>query len=197
MIDDDIHRYIRLQSDSANPAPKSSAAHTAQILTRHDANRISNGLDAQHYDAFVLFADADIAFATKLIAKLEDVYNLKLCTKNRDLIGGHVFEHSVIMKLISERCNKLVIVVTQAFLECPLYSFFVNYSLALGIEQQLNKIVPLRLGHCEMPMELSYYVLLDYTRDDIFNNFWEKLYCSVRTASPTVISRRATSVRYV
>lgn len=44
----------------------------ANILTVDDATLAQQGLPPQQYDAFVLFADEDIDFATEIIEKMED-----------------------------------------------------------------------------------------------------------------------------
>lgn len=49
------------------------------------------------------------------------------------MIGGLTFEHDAIMRLISERCQRLVVVVSQSFLNSPANKFFVIFAQALGI----------------------------------------------------------------
>lgn len=75
------------------------------IVTIDDLKRIDKGLGPQIYDAFVLFENDDIAFATGLIEIMENKYNLKFCVKERDLIAGKS-EHEAIIKLITERFVK-------------------------------------------------------------------------------------------
>lgn len=57
----------------------------------------------------------------------------QLCLKDRDLIGGVTFEHEAVMTLISERCNRLIVIVSTNFLKSPANKFFLNYAQALGI----------------------------------------------------------------
>lgn len=101
-------------------------------MTIDDVNRISEGLDPQTYDAFVLFADDDIDFATELIETMEKQYNLKFCVKGRDLVGGG-FEHDSVIKLISERCRRLIVILSPAFLESSSNKFFYSFAQAIGI----------------------------------------------------------------
>ncbi|KAF2887826.1 hypothetical protein ILUMI_18347 [Ignelater luminosus] len=89
------------------------------ILTHDDLKRYEQGLGPQLYDAFILFADDDIVFATELIEYLEKHYKLKVCVKDRDLVPG-VFEHESVIKLIAERCNRLVAVFSPSFF-CKLF----------------------------------------------------------------------------
>lgn len=48
------------------------------IITKDDIIRAQEGLSPQLYDAFVLFADEDVDFATELIEKMEN-YGFKVC----------------------------------------------------------------------------------------------------------------------
>lgn len=102
------------------------------ILTVDDVTRINQGLEPQKYDAFVLFADEDIDFATMLIDTMEKQYHLKLCVKDRDVIGGTV-ELDVIVKLISQRCNRLIVIISQSFLGSAWNKFFVCFAQSVGI----------------------------------------------------------------
>uniref|UniRef100_A0A0K8TL98 Putative tir domain protein n=1 Tax=Tabanus bromius TaxID=304241 RepID=A0A0K8TL98_TABBR len=144
------------------------------VITNDDITRLQQGQGPQKYDAFVLFADEDIDFADELIERMQN-FGLKLCVKERDLLGGIPFEHEAIMRLISERCNRLVIVVSPNFFRSPANSFFVSYAAALGIEQRRRKIVPCVYRACELPPTLSFYFLLYYERSGRFWNFWDKL----------------------
>lgn len=58
---------------------------------------------------------------------------LQLCVKDRDLISGATFEHEAVMQLISERCNRLLVVLSPNFLNSPANKFFLNYAQAVGI----------------------------------------------------------------
>lgn len=59
-------------------------------------------------------------------------YIFQLCLKDQ-LLGGIIFEHEAVMKLISERCNRLIIIISPNFLKSPANKFFLNYAQALGI----------------------------------------------------------------
>lgn len=36
------------------------------------------GMENQYYDAFLLYADEDVKFATEMVDKLENLHNLKV-----------------------------------------------------------------------------------------------------------------------
>lgn len=125
-----------------------------------DIHRLNQGQETQHYDAFLLYAVQDTSFATEMVQKLEEEYKLKvlysmdmckiwlfytdlitveqsycfqLCLKERDLIPGLPFEHEAIMRLISDRCNRLLIIISPDFLQSMENEFFINYAQALSI----------------------------------------------------------------
>ncbi|XP_046389682.1 myeloid differentiation primary response protein MyD88 isoform X2 [Ischnura elegans] len=154
---DERDRHIAVESDK-------------HILTVDDVCRIEKGLQPQNYDAFLLYAEEDVDFAMEIIEKMEKDYGLKLCIKDRDLVGGLTFEHEAIMKLISERCNRLIVVVSPNFLKSEANKFFVTFAQALGIEQRQRKVVPCLYQRCQLPPELSYYFLLDFNRAVVFRN---------------------------
>lgn len=64
---------------------------------------------------------------------MENEYGLKLCVKERDLVAGIAFEHRAIIELISERCNRLIVIISPAYLKSQVNKFVVNYAVALGI----------------------------------------------------------------
>ncbi|KAK9501896.1 hypothetical protein O3M35_012534 [Rhynocoris fuscipes] len=149
------------------------------ILTVDDISLAQNGLELQYYDAFLLYSETDGDFALEVVNKLENKYGLKLCVKDRDLVGGISFEHEAIMRLISERCNRLIIIVSPSFLNSPANKFFVTYAQAIGIERGQRKIIPCIYKKLFLPPQLSCYYVLDYTRKSQLCNFWERLYKSV------------------
>lgn len=107
------------------------------ILTREDIYRSDNNQELLQYDAFVLFAEEDIEFVTKLLDIMEREYNLRLCAKERDLVGGSMEQASMI-QLISRRCNRLIAIISTAFLSSAQNQFFLNFAQFIGIGEWLN-----------------------------------------------------------
>lgn len=189
MMYDDAENYVRKIENGVGSLERitTNLVMDQLILTVDDVCRLEKGLAPQYYDAFLLYADDDVDFAMRIVDKLENYYNLKLCLKDRDLIGGLTFEHEAIMRLIAERCQRLVVVVSQSFLNSSANKFFVTFAQALGIEQRQRKVVPcLYTERFKLPVELTYYFLLDYTRSGKLWNFWEKLRDSICAPNPTM-----------
>lgn len=111
---------------------------------------------------------------------------MQLCVKERDLIGGS-FQHEAILRMISERCERLIVVLSPAFLESPANTFFMSFAQALGIEQRQRKIIPCLYEPCKLPPMLSYYYVLVYKRSGRYWNFWDKLRDSIQKVPSQII----------
>ncbi|KAH1003012.1 hypothetical protein HUJ05_010964 [Dendroctonus ponderosae] len=154
------------------------------ILTRDDVFRMQEGLEPQLYDAFVLFDDDDIAFATEIIDNMEKNHDMKFCIKERDLVAGGS-EHDAVIKLIAERCARLIVVISPAFLESNANKFFYSVAQSISIEQRQRKIIPCIYKDCgKLPPELDCYFKLDFRRSGALWNFWEKLRDSIVKSGP-------------
>lgn len=151
------------------------------IITEDDLECNEKGLPLRIYDAFVMFDDKDLEFATELIEKCENNGH-SLCVKDR-FLGGLTFESEAILNLLSKRCNRLIIIVSKAFLKSPMQIFITNFAQALGIEQGQRKIIPCLLEQCELPQMLRYCFRLDYYRNNKLFDFWDKLDKSLRATT--------------
>lgn len=63
---------------------------------------------------------------------MEKQYNLKLCVKDRDLVGGAV-EHDTVIQLISKRCGRLVVIISPSFFESPVNKYLYGLAQVEGI----------------------------------------------------------------
>lgn len=57
----------------------------------------------------------------------------QLCLKDRDLVGGLAFELNGVMRLIEERCARVIVVLSPAFLKSKANTFFTQFAHALGV----------------------------------------------------------------
>ncbi|XP_026666950.1 myeloid differentiation primary response protein MyD88 isoform X2 [Ceratina calcarata] len=180
LFERDAKRYLEELEKAQASAEIIANDIDQKVLTVGDLHRLRQGLENQYYDAFLLYADEDTKFATEVVDKLENQYNLKLCLKDRDLIVGVTFEHEAIMTLISERCNRLIVIISPNFLNSSANKFFLNYAQALSIDKKQRKIVPCLYQKCKLPQQLNYMFILDYNRVGLYD-FWGKLRDSVET----------------
>nr|AFP49301.1 myeloid differentiation factor 88-1 [Penaeus vannamei] len=114
-------------------------------------------------------------FVQEMLEKLEGEYNLKLCHKNRDLIGGLQFESESIVKLIMERCTRVIVVLSPEFLESSTNTFFTLFAHALSVDQRRRIVIPCLYKPCVKPAVISFCHSLDYYRAKGYWNYWEKL----------------------
>lgn len=130
-----IDNDIKIASEESQDVCVTNNCCNDDILTLDDYDSISSGNGPQKYDAFVLFAKEDMNFATKLIDIMEKEYNLKFCTKDRDLVGGN-FSHDIIIKLIEERCARVLVIFSKHFFESPYNNFLASFAQRLGIGKE-------------------------------------------------------------
>ncbi|KAG4073837.1 hypothetical protein HA402_014042 [Bradysia odoriphaga] len=151
------------------------------------------GLPLKQYDAFILFADKDIDFATEMIEKCE-AFGLKLCVKERDFLAGLTFEHDAIRHLLTERCDRLVVILSPDFVCSPLNEYIANLAQSLGIAQRKRKIIPCLYKQCELPEIFRHIHLLNYQRSKPFYNFWDKLKISLQTTPEERIANQCPQI---
>ncbi|XP_024888101.1 myeloid differentiation primary response protein MyD88 isoform X2 [Temnothorax curvispinosus] len=190
LFQSDAERYLEHRQRaqvSADPIDECDE----EILTLGDIHRSRQGLKTQYYDAFLLYVEEDNDFAKEMVEKLETQFNLKLCLKDRDLVAGVQFEHDAVMKLISDRCNRLLVIVSPSFLKSSANKFFLNYTTALSIEKRQRKIIPCIYKSCELPVQLRYIYNLDYNHKGLYD-FWGKLRDSIQV--PNSIARSLTKI---
>ncbi|EGI65212.1 PREDICTED: myeloid differentiation primary response protein MyD88 isoform X3 [Acromyrmex echinatior] len=187
LFQSDAEKYLEHQQRAQVSADPMDECTDKKILTLDDIHRLKQGLAPQYYDAFLLYAEEDIVFVKEMIEKLEIQFKLKLCLKDRDLVAGLEFEHEAVMELISERCNRLLIIVSPNLMTHSANKFFLNYTQALSIEKRQRKIIPCIYKSCDLPFQLKYIFNLDYNRKGLFD-FWGRLRDSIQTSNSTATS---------
>lgn len=88
------------------------------------------------------------------------------------------------MQMISERCERLVVLFSKAFFseQSKLDDFLLTYAQAISIDQRTRKIVPVCIDPgFKVPMQFGMYYPLRF-RPEKFYNFWEQLRNSIRVA---------------
>ncbi|KAG7175226.1 Myeloid differentiation primary response protein MyD88-like [Homarus americanus] len=151
------------------------ATYDSNVLTVDDHRNLSMGLGLQQYTALVLFADEDIDFVQEMVEKLEGDYGLKLCLKDRDLVGGLQFESDSIVRLIIERCTRVIVILSPEFLASSANNFFILFAHALSVDQRRRIVIPCLHKPCVKPAVISFCHSLDYYRAKGYWNYWEKL----------------------
>lgn len=94
-------------------------------------------------------------------------------------------ENDAIMRMISERCNRLIVIFSKAFFESASNTFFVKFAQAISLEQRKRKIIPVIIEECDIPAQFSLYHKLRYNPERTYYDFWQRLHESVRANSST------------
>lgn len=153
--------------------PSVREAPDPEQLTIHD-NLQSN----ESYDAFLLYANADEEFALQAKFNLEN-YDYKICDKF-DLIAG-VVELDAVVKLISKRCNKVIVLISPEFIDSQQNIFLTLFSQCHGFDERRRIIIPCVIKTIDrslMPETLRVLHQLYYGGLRI-NYFWERLRASI------------------
>jgi myeloid differentiation primary response protein MyD88 len=123
--------------------------HGKEALTYDDLSRLNRGQELMQYDAFILYGDDDKEFTIDLVKRLEK-QGLKVCIKDRDLLGG-AFEHEAVMKLIAERCSKLVPIFSPSFFSSENNKFLTSFAQHVSIEKCTRTLIPILYKTCDIP----------------------------------------------
>jgi len=189
------HALVRRQGLPASYEPPGTALTDdpweEHILTVDDRAALAAGLGPARYDALVLHADEDAAFLRTLLSKLEGEHGLKLCVAGRDLVGGLQFSGDGVLRLITERCRRVVALLSPAFLRSPTNAFFVHFATWLSVESRRRIVIPCLLSPCEKPYIIAYCHSLDYFKAQGYWDFWARLADSLRAGSSSTPRPRA------
>ena len=85
-----------------------------------------------HYDAFICYAGPDKSFADEVLHYLEKgPYYMKVCIDYRDFLpGADLLETAA--KAIEERCNKVLLILSENFPKCEAADFQAKIALSLS-----------------------------------------------------------------
>ncbi|XP_074106046.1 LOW QUALITY PROTEIN: myeloid differentiation primary response protein MyD88 [Cotesia typhae] len=193
VFDKDAQEYYKRVERNETSADVVDNDIENQILTFDDLHRVKTGLSTQRYDAFLVYADEDADFAQEIIENLEQKQNLKLFIKDRDFVRGIPFEHVAVMDMISERCNRLIVVLSPNFIKSSANDFIVKYAQGVGIKQNLRKIIPCLYEQCTIPKALQFMTLLTYNKSNVY--FWKRLQDSIATVPIDTPKNELTSAK--
>lgn len=177
--------------------PEISSASNPSISSCFDIEATAVNDDTvgatQRYASYVCYEDDDIEFVQLMVKNLEEKYNLQLCIPERDLTAQGLVEHSAIINFIKNRCNSMVIVLSDAFTRSKQNSFLTMLAQAISVEAQSRIIIPVIYKTCTLPTTLQALSKLDYTRGDKFSCFWARLESSIRQSSGYLASQANSS----
>lgn len=106
------------------------------------------------------------------------------------MLGGSNFEHDAKRTLLTKRCNRLIVILSNAFNMNNQDTFLANLAQSIGIESQMRKLIPCTYKQCdEIPELFKHMTILNYKRSNKLSNFWDRLYESIKSVPfPRLVS---------
>uniref|UniRef100_A0A4X1TZ57 Myeloid differentiation primary response protein MyD88 n=1 Tax=Sus scrofa TaxID=9823 RepID=A0A4X1TZ57_PIG len=136
----------------------------------------SIGQMPEHFDAFICYP-SDIQFVQEMIRQLEQTnYRLKLCVSDRDVLPGTCV-WSIASELIEKRCRRMVVVVSDDYLQSKECDFQTKFALSLSPGAHQKRLIPVKYKSMkkEFPSILRFITVCDYTNPCTKSWFWTRL----------------------
>ncbi|XP_044776647.1 myeloid differentiation primary response protein MyD88 isoform X4 [Neomonachus schauinslandi] len=131
----------------------------------------------ERFDAFICYCPSDIQFVQEMIRQLEQTdYRLKLCVSDRDVLPGTCV-WSIASELIEKRCRRMVVVVSDDYLQSKECDFQTKFALSLSPGAHQKRLIPIKYKAMkkEFPSILRFITVCDYTNPCTKSWFWTRL----------------------
>uniref|UniRef100_A0A8C8VQ06 Myeloid differentiation primary response protein MyD88 n=1 Tax=Pelusios castaneus TaxID=367368 RepID=A0A8C8VQ06_9SAUR len=176
-IEEDCKKYLQRQEQPVQvPAVDSSVVRTLEmsgITTRDDPY----GNVPELFDAFICYCQKDLHFVQDMIKELEQTtFKLKLCVFDRDVLPGSCV-WSITSELIERRCRKMVVVISDDYLQSNECDFQTKFALSLSPGARQKRLIPVKCKAMknEFPSILRFITICDYTNPCTQKWFWIRL----------------------
>ncbi|XP_070247703.1 myeloid differentiation primary response protein MyD88 isoform X2 [Myotis yumanensis] len=136
-IEEDCQKYILKQQQEESEKPLQVAAVDSSVPRTAELAGITTlddpmGQMPERFDAFICYCSNDIQFVHEMIQQLEQTnYRLKLCVSDRDVLPGTCV-WSIASELIEKRCRRMVVVVSDDYLQSKECDFQTKFALSLS-----------------------------------------------------------------
>nr|XP_020457941.1 myeloid differentiation primary response protein MyD88 [Monopterus albus] len=180
LIDEDVRKYLENVKKAAEPPVQvhevdSCVPRTPERfgITREDD---PNGAP-ELFDAFICYCESDFEFVHEMIRELEQTdYKLKLCVFDRDVLPGSCV-WTITSELIEKRCKRMVVVISDEYLESEACDFQTKFALSLCPGARNKRLIPVVYKTMTKPFPsiLRFLTKCDYTRPCTQSWFWVRL----------------------
>ena len=86
-----------------------------------------------------------------------EAWGIIVVIKDRDFLGG-ILEHAAVMRLISERCDKLIF--SPCFFSSEYCNFLATFAQNQGLKERTRKLIPSVYEQCDIPSNLAVHYKL-------------------------------------
>lgn len=182
IIEEDCQKYILKQQQQESEKPLQVPRVESSVLQTKELEGITTQDDPlghvpELFDAFICYCPNDIEFVQEMIRQLEQTdYRLKLCVSDRDVLPGTCV-WSIASELIEKRCRRMVVVVSDDYLQSKECDFQTKFALSLSPGVQQKRLIPIKYKAMkkEFPSILRFITICDYTNPCTKSWFWTRL----------------------
>ncbi|XP_005082405.1 myeloid differentiation primary response protein MyD88 [Mesocricetus auratus] len=181
-IVEDCEKYLRNQQKQESEKPLQVARVESSVPQTKELEGITTlddplGQTPELFDAFICYCPSDIEFVQEMIRQLEQTdYRLKLCVSDRDVLPGTCV-WSIASELIEKRCRRMVVVVSDDYLQSKECDFQTKFALSLSPGIQQKRLIPIKYKAMkkDFPSILRFITICDYTNPCTKSWFWTRL----------------------
>ncbi|XP_033731820.1 myeloid differentiation primary response protein MyD88-like [Pecten maximus] len=193
----DVEAFIRnqkRQQDIIQPVQSNDVSQSSDHQVKEETILCKGDVDnnySQYFDAFVSYnhEGKDLHFVMDMIQTLEgEPHKLKLFIPGRDDLPGAA-KYVIEAKLIESRCRKMVIILSNNYLQSSACDFQSKFAHALSPGARAKKLIPVIIEPMTViPQILRYVSLCDYTKVDLQEWFWNRLSSAIKQPLDPVAS---------
>ncbi|XP_020568386.2 myeloid differentiation primary response protein MyD88 isoform X1 [Oryzias latipes] len=185
-IDEDVRKYLEsLQRKSEPPLQVAEVDSCVPRTPERFGITVEDDPDGspEMFDAFICYCQDDFHFVCEMIRELEQTdHKLKLCVFDRDVLPGSCV-WTITSELIEKRCKRMVVVISDEYLESDACDFQTKFALSLCpgntvIPGARNKrLIPVIYKTMKKPFPtiLRFLTVCDYTKPCTQAWFWIRL----------------------
>ncbi|XP_004471224.2 myeloid differentiation primary response protein MyD88 [Dasypus novemcinctus] len=181
-IEEDCQKYLLKQQQEDSEKPLQVATVGSSVPRTPERMGITTlddplGQTPELFDAFICYCPSDIHFVQEMIQQLEQTdYRLKLCVSDRDVLPGTCV-WSIASELIEKRCRRMVVIVSDDYLQSKECDFQTKFALSLSPGAHQKRLIPIKYKAMkkEFPSILRFITICDYTNPCTKAWFWTRL----------------------
>ncbi|XP_053322736.1 myeloid differentiation primary response protein MyD88 [Spea bombifrons] len=177
LVEADCERYLRKQQEMRLRPPLQVETVDSSVSHGITISDDPTGAVPELFDAFICYCAKDISFVQEMIVRLEQTdHKLKLCVFDRDVLPGSCV-WSITSELIENRCRKMVVIISDDYLDSRECGFQTKFALSLGPSASEKRLIPVKYKPMKRPYPsiLSFITVCDYTNPCTKIWFWERL----------------------
>uniref|UniRef100_A0AAY4B5E8 Myeloid differentiation primary response protein MyD88 n=1 Tax=Denticeps clupeoides TaxID=299321 RepID=A0AAY4B5E8_9TELE len=175
LIEENCREHLKKQDSPIQVAEVHSSIKTPEChsITVNDDPRGC----PETFDAFICYCHSDFHFVNEMILQLEQTdHRLKLCVFDRDVLPGTCV-WSITTELIEKRCKRMVVVVSDDYLDSEACDFQTKFALSLSPGARSKRLIPVVYKPMEkkFPSILRFLTVCEYNKPFSKTWFWPRL----------------------